>query len=128
MDQPEPVECDDDEGHWPCAAPILPNLRNDLHAILTARRHRLPVTGLDDRWLPRSKARKSGSHLTPRWREADSNRRSPSQKRVGLSGGTGSAEEVKRAVSKAGDRRFESCSLHRRVNNEPCPVPGHRSY
>src|SRR6266436_10449542 len=76
MDQPEPVECDDDEGHWPCAAPILPNLRNDLHAILTARRHRLPVTGLDDRWLPRSKARKSGSHLTPRWSKRDSNPRS----------------------------------------------------
>ena len=27
-----------------------------------------------------------------------------------------------------GDRGFESISLHRRVNNEPCPVPGHRSY
>ena len=33
---------------------------------------------------------------THRWREADSNRRSLSQKRAGLSGGTGSAVEAKR--------------------------------
>jgi Sigma-70 region 2 len=50
----------------------------------------------------------------------DSNRRSPSQKRVGLCGGTGSAAEAIRAVSKAGDRGFESRSLQRRVRQNPC--------
>ena len=39
------------------------------------------MTGLDDRWLPRSKARKSGSHLTPRWRKTDSNPQSPPLKK-----------------------------------------------
>ena len=60
---------------------------------------------------------------THRWREADSNRRSLSQKRAGLSGGTGSAVEAKRGCLEsviyqagdrgyqAGDRGFESLSL-----------------
>jgi hypothetical protein len=51
----------------------------------------------------------------------DSNRRSPSQKRVGLCGGTGSAAEAIRAVSKAGDRGFESRSLQRRVHKPSVP-------